>query len=82
MRSFIALAETAFGTQGLVDITFLAGIYQLVCGLLSAFEIPAPVAGPLDPSRPDQAGGLRKATVTTAALFPAKIVPRESRGPP
>ena len=65
-------AETAFGTQGLVDITFLAGIYQLVCGLLAAFEIPAPAAGPSDPSPPDHPGGLRKATLTTAALFPAK----------
>ena len=35
-------AETAFGAQGLADITFLAGIYQLVCGLLTAFAIPAP----------------------------------------
>ena len=30
-------AERAFGMQALVDITYLVGIYQLVCGLLSAF---------------------------------------------
>ena len=65
-------AEAEFGTHGLVDVTFLAGIYHLVCGLLAAFEIPAPAAAPLDPSQPDQAGGLRKATLTTVALFAAK----------
>ncbi len=65
-------AETAFGAQGLVDITFLAGIYQLVCGLLAAFEIPTPAASLLDGSRPVPADGLRKATLTTVAVFPAK----------
>ena len=66
-------AEAAFGTQGLSDITFLVGIYQLVCGLLTAFEIPAPAGGLLDhSSQPDRADGLRRATLTTAALFPAK----------
>jgi 4-carboxymuconolactone decarboxylase len=35
-------AEKAFGQQGLVDIAFLAGIYQLVCTLLNGFEIPVP----------------------------------------
>ena len=65
-------AEAVFGTQGLVDITFLAGIYHLICGLLTAFEIPAPAASPLDPSRPDRARGLHKAKLTTVALFAAK----------
>ncbi len=65
-------AETAFGTQGLVDITFLAGIYELVCGLLSAFEIPAPATASLASSRPDQVSGPRQATLTTVALFAAK----------
>ena len=40
--SLYAEAEQAFGTQGLVDIAFLAGIYHIVCGLLNGFEIPAP----------------------------------------
>lgn len=31
-----------FGTQGITDMLFLIGAYQTVCGLLSAFEIPAP----------------------------------------
>jgi 4-carboxymuconolactone decarboxylase len=35
-------AEHAFGQQGLVDITYLTGIYHIVCALLNAFEIPAP----------------------------------------
>jgi 4-carboxymuconolactone decarboxylase len=39
-------AEEAFGKQGLVDIAYLIGIYQLVCGLLSAFEIPVPNSQP------------------------------------
>ena len=65
-------AETAFGTQGLVDITFLAGIYQLVCGLLTAFEIPAPAATPLASSQPDQDNGPRQATLATVALFAAE----------
>src|SRR6201987_452842 len=35
-------AEHPFGQQGLVDITYLTGIYHIVCALLNAFEIPAP----------------------------------------
>ena len=35
-------AEHAFGQRGLVEITYLTGIYHAVCGLLNAFEIPAP----------------------------------------
>jgi 4-carboxymuconolactone decarboxylase len=35
-------AETAFGPEGLVAMTFLAGCYQIVCSLLNAFEIPSP----------------------------------------
>jgi 4-carboxymuconolactone decarboxylase len=35
-------AEHAFGQRGLVEITYLAGIYHAVCALLNAFEIPAP----------------------------------------
>ena len=54
------LAEAAFGPQGLVDIIFLAGIYQLVCGLLTAFEISAPATGSLNPSQPDQHSRTRK----------------------
>ena len=60
-------AQAAFGLQGLVDIVYLAGCYHIVCGLLNAFEVPAPVepvqAGP---SRPKQA------RLTTTALFPVK----------
>ena len=60
-------AEAAFGLQGLVDIVYLAGCYHIVCGLLNAFEIPAPV-------EPDQAGsgGAKQAKLTTIALFPVK----------
>ncbi len=36
------IAEDGFGHQGVLDIVILVGIYQTVCGLLSAFEIPAP----------------------------------------
>ena len=35
-------AEHAFGRQGLVEITYLVGIYHIVCSLLNAFEVPAP----------------------------------------
>jgi 4-carboxymuconolactone decarboxylase len=35
-------AEHAFGQRGLVEITYLTGIYHIVCALLNAFEIPAP----------------------------------------
>jgi 4-carboxymuconolactone decarboxylase len=34
--------EAAFGREGIVAMTFLAGCYQVVCSLLNAFEIPAP----------------------------------------
>jgi 4-carboxymuconolactone decarboxylase len=35
-------AEHAFGRQGLVEITYLVGIYHIVCSLLNAFEVPVP----------------------------------------
>jgi 4-carboxymuconolactone decarboxylase len=35
-------AEAAFGREGIVAMTFLAGCYQVVCSLLNVFEIPAP----------------------------------------
>lgn len=35
-------AENRFGTQGLVDIAFLIGIYHTVCATLTMFAIPAP----------------------------------------
>jgi 4-carboxymuconolactone decarboxylase len=35
-------AEAAFGREGIVAMTFLAGCYLVVCSLLNAFEIPAP----------------------------------------
>jgi 4-carboxymuconolactone decarboxylase len=35
-------SERAFGKQGLVEITFLIGIYHVVCSLLNAFEVPVP----------------------------------------
>ena len=60
-------AKAAFGPQGLVDIVYLAGCYHIVCGLLNAFEVPAPVApAQAGPSRPKQG------TLTTIALFPVK----------
>ncbi len=59
-------AEAAFGARGLVDIVYLAGCTHIVCGLLNAFEIPAPVertrAGP----------GRATPALTTIALFPVK----------
>ena len=39
-------AEHAFGQRGLVEITYLTGIYHTVCALLNAFEIPAPPERP------------------------------------
>jgi 4-carboxymuconolactone decarboxylase len=35
-------AERTFGQHGLVEITYLIGIYHTVCALLNAFDIPAP----------------------------------------
>jgi 4-carboxymuconolactone decarboxylase len=35
-------AHAVFGAQGITDMLFLIGAYQTVCGILSAFEIPAP----------------------------------------
>lgn len=34
--------EQIFGDAGIVDITMLTGIYHTVCGILNAFDIPAP----------------------------------------
>ena len=35
-------AHAVFGAEGITDMLFLIGAYQTVCGILSAFEIPAP----------------------------------------
>ena len=35
-------AEHAFGRQGLVEVTYLVGIYHIVCLLMNAFEVPVP----------------------------------------
>jgi 4-carboxymuconolactone decarboxylase len=35
-------AENAFGATGVLEITTLTGIYQTVCGILNAFDVPAP----------------------------------------
>lgn len=40
--STFSQARKAFGDSGIVDIIVLAGTYYTVCGLLNAFEVPAP----------------------------------------
>ena len=35
-------AEQTFGAAGLFELAVLAGIYHTVCGILNAFDIPAP----------------------------------------
>jgi 4-carboxymuconolactone decarboxylase len=40
-------AEQAFGQEGVVDLTYLIGIYHVTCAFLNAFEIPAPGGKPL-----------------------------------
>jgi 4-carboxymuconolactone decarboxylase len=37
-----AEARKAFGERGITDMILLAGTYYTVCGLLNAFEVPAP----------------------------------------
>jgi 4-carboxymuconolactone decarboxylase len=64
-------AERRFGARGLVDITFLAGIYYLLCALLNGFDIPSPEphATPRAASDPiPSATPLAK--LTLAASFP------------
>ena len=39
-------AAELFDTRGIVDMLHLIGAYQTVCGLLNAFEIPAPEPTP------------------------------------
>lgn len=36
------ITEGGLGRRGVLDIVFLVGIYQAVCGLLNAFAIPGP----------------------------------------
>jgi hypothetical protein len=67
-------AVQAFGQQGVVDMTYLAGTYHIVCGLLNVFNMPAPTGQ--WPAAPISNGGeestaLHKARLTTLALFPA-----------
>jgi 4-carboxymuconolactone decarboxylase len=35
-------AEKAFDAKGILEITVLTGIYHTVCGILNAFDVPAP----------------------------------------
>ena len=35
-------AVHAFGEHGVVDLTYLIGVYHITCGLLNSFDIPAP----------------------------------------
>ena len=35
-------AEKHFGSETLVDLTYLVGLYLLTCALLNAFQIPKP----------------------------------------
>ena len=35
-------AVGAFGEKGIVDLTFLIGIYHIVCGLLNVVQAPVP----------------------------------------
>jgi 4-carboxymuconolactone decarboxylase len=35
-------AVNAFGEKGIVDLTYLIGIYHITCGLLNSFDIPRP----------------------------------------
>ena len=35
-------AVHAFGEKGVVDLTYLIGIYHITCGLLNSFDIPRP----------------------------------------
>ena len=39
-------ARKAFGDRGIVDMVVLAGTYYTVCGLLNAFDVPAPTDNP------------------------------------
>jgi 4-carboxymuconolactone decarboxylase len=39
-------AQKAFGDRGITDIIVLAGTYYTVCGLLNAFDVPAPTENP------------------------------------
>lgn len=35
-------AVRVFGEKGIVDLTFLIGIYHIVCGLLNVVQAPVP----------------------------------------
>lgn len=39
-------ARKAFGDRGITDMLVLAGTYYTVCGLLNAFDVPAPTDNP------------------------------------
>ncbi|MGA7806915.1 carboxymuconolactone decarboxylase family protein [Bradyrhizobium sp.] len=54
-------AERCFSAQGVVDMTFLIGIYHVVCALLNGFEIPSP---------DQQAVPQHEAKLTLVASFP------------
>ncbi len=65
-----ARAEAAFGPEGLVNMMYLAGCYNTVCGLLNAFQVPAP-SGEF-PAAWVRAGKAGTAKLETAALFPVQ----------
>ena len=66
-------AVQAFGQQGLVDMTYLAGCYHVVCGLLNVFNIPAPTGQWPSPPITNGHGSAapHKPRLTTLAQFPA-----------
>ena len=64
--SLYQAAQAAFGPRGLADLTFLIGIYHIVCGLLNAFEIPSPDGQP-----PAAQAGTPRARLASVASFPA-----------
>ena len=39
-------ARKTFGERGITDMVLLAGTYYTVCGLLNAFDVPAPTENP------------------------------------
>lgn len=45
-------ARKAFGDSGIVDIIILGGTYYTVCGVLNAFEVPAPSENPAEKEDP------------------------------
>jgi 4-carboxymuconolactone decarboxylase len=74
-------ARKAFGDGGIVDLIVLAGAYYTVCGLLNAFEVPAPTLEPHLRRISHADDTCSRSHADPGCLLPGEVLPGEPRRP-